>query len=167
MVKIGRKLTIILICSFLAVTVSLAWAATCKFGCCLECNKTGPKPVQTEAKGIVSFQLDETRHELSYKLQVEKLRDAYMAHLHIGASEKEGPIAAWLYPPHNHDASNRLINGEFNGILAEGVIRPEDLKEGITFEDLVNSMKKGRTYVNVHTKKYVRGEIRGQVKYNL
>jgi len=167
MKKLNKKLTFIIFCTFLAATVSLVWASTCKFDCCLECNKTGPQSVQTDAKGDVVFQLNEAKHELSYKLEVEKLQNAYMAHLHIGSTDKEGPIAVWLYPPHNHNAPNRLIEGEFYGIMAEGVIRPEDLNDGITFEDLVKSMKNGKAYVNVHTKKYVRGEIRGQIKYIL
>ena len=167
MLKSGRKLAIALFCFFLTATVSLAWAATCKFGCCLECNKSGPIPVVSDAKGNVVFLLNEVTHEISYSLQVKNLCDAYMAHLHIGSFEKEGPIAVWLYPLHNHDAPNRLIKGEFSGILAEGVIKSEDLKDGITFEDLVNAMKKGKAYVNVHTKKYVRGEIRGQIAYKI
>jgi CHRD domain len=167
MTKLNKKLTFIILCLFLAATVSIVWASICKFGCCLECNKSAPKPVLTDATGKVFFQLDEAKHELSYKLEVEKLRGAYMAHLHIGSTDKEGPIAVWLYPPHNHNAPNRLIEGEFNGILSQGVIRPEDLNDGITFDDLVKSMKNGKAYVNVHTKKYVRGEIRGQITYKI
>jgi hypothetical protein len=70
-------------------------------------------------------------------------------------------MAVWLYP---NNSGTRTIKGEFTGILAKGVIRPGDMEDGVTFEDLIESMRNGRTYVNVHTKNYIPGELRGQVQ---
>jgi hypothetical protein len=70
-------------------------------------------------------------------------------------------MAVWLYPT---NSAKRTIEGEFTGILAKGIIRAGDLEEGITFKDLIESMRNGNTYVNVHSKKYIPGELRGQVQ---
>jgi hypothetical protein len=160
MIKLNRILTIITLSFFIVATA--VWASSiCQFSSGLECNKIGPKPAETSAKGDVFFQLDESRQEITYKLQVEKIKDVYMAHLHIGPSNKQGPMAVWLYP---NNSVTRTIKGEFTGILAKGVIRPGDMEDGVTFEDLIESMRNGRTYVNVHTKNYIPGELRGQVQ---
>lgn len=138
-------------------------AFDCEFTCSLQGNKLGPKPAETRANGNVIFQLDEEKQEIFYKLQVEKIEDVYMAHLHIGPPSKQGSIAVWLYPADDHSSENRTIEGKFSGTLAEGVIKQEDIEEGITFDELIKHMKDNQTYVNVHTRKYIPGEIRGQI----
>lgn len=150
-------------CYLLIVFVSSGQAAHNQFVCDLEVNKVGPKPADTIAEGNVIFILDEDKKELSYKIQVENIQDVYMAHLHLGPSNKEGIIATWLYPKDDHDSPNRTIEGKFTGTLAEGIIRQEDLRHGITFEEITESISNGNAYVNVHTKKFVMGSIRGQV----
>jgi len=159
-----RKVTFILFCSLFIGVVSIGAAADAQFVSPLKCNKLGPKPADTDAEGKVVFHLDESKKELSYKIQVDGVKDAYMAHLHFGPEGKEGHIAAWLYPVDNHDSPDRKIAGEFSGTLTEGVIRPEDLKHGITFDELVETMQSGDAYVSIHTTKYVMGALRGQVQ---
>jgi len=144
-------------------SISSGWAEDCQFSCKLACNKIGPQQVETTAKGEVAFRFDEDKQELTYSLAVENIEDVYMAHLHIGPPDKQGPIAVWLYPSHEHDSMGRCIEGEFGGTLAEGVIRPEDMQQEFTFTDLIQAMRTGQAYVNVHTRKHIPGEIRGQI----
>ena len=147
----------------LIVFVSTGQAAHNQFLCDLSVNKVGPKPANTKANGNVTFLLDEEKKQLSYKILVEDIENVYMVHLHMGPSNKEGIIATWLYPVDDHNSENRAIKGKFTGTLAEGVIMQEDLKHGITFEEIVESLSKGNAYVNVHTEKFIMGAIRGQV----
>jgi len=163
MLKVNRKFAIFICCFFLITIVSSAAAEESMFVCDLAVNKIGPKPADTKAKGSVIFLFDEAKQELTYKLMVEKIEDVYMAHLHIGSPDKQGPMAAWLYPVDDHQAAERIIAGEFNGTLADGVIRPEDLEDGISFEEMMQSLGNGNAYVNVHTKEFYMGAIRGQV----
>lgn len=151
-------------CMLFVGFVSVGAAANSQFVSPLKCNKLGPKPADSEAEGRVVFHLDESKKELAYTIQVDGIKDAYMAHLHFGPEGKEGHIAAWLYPAENHDSPDRKIAGEFIGTLAEGVIRPKDLKHGITFAELVETMHNGDAYVSIHTTKYVMGALRGQVQ---
>jgi hypothetical protein len=161
---VNRQIVIVMFCIFLITLVSGALAADNMFVCDLAKCKIGPKPSDTDATGNVVFYLDKNKNELSYKLMVEKIKDTYMAHLHLGSSDKEGIIAAWLYPSQDHGYGKRIIEGEYSGILADGVIRQEDLENGITFEQLIESLRAGNAYVNVHTQKFVMGAIRGQVE---
>jgi len=164
MFKVNMKNIIILSAIFFISLISAGAAGECQFSCNLSCNQIGPHPADTDAKGTITFQLDESRQEITYKLNLQDIEDVYMAHLHIGPSNKQGPIAVWLYPLHDHDNAQRCIEGEFNGTLAEGAIRPENLDEGIDFNELIKAMRDGNAYVNVHTKNYIPGEIRGQVQ---
>lgn len=134
-----------------------------QFVCDLIVSKVGPKPANTLAKGNVIFFVDKDNKELLYKIQVKDIQDVYMTHLHMGPANKEGIIAAWLYPVGDHDSENRTIEGKFTGVLAEGTLKQEDIRHGITFEELIESLSNGHAYVNVHTKKFVMGAIRGQV----
>lgn len=86
-----------------------------------------------------------------------------MAHIHIAPAGQEGPVAVWLYPSHPPAA---MKNGEFTGVLARGSITAADLQgplKGKTIADLVDDIKAGNAYVNVHTKANPGGEIRGQI----
>ena len=161
---VNRQIIIFMFCIFLITSVSEALAADNIFVCDLAKSKIGPKPSDSDATGNVVFYLDENKNELSYKLMVEKIKDTYMAHLHIGPSDKEGILAAWLNPFQDDGYEKRIIEGEYSGTLADGVIKREDLENGITFEELIESLRNGNAYVNVHTTKFVMGAIRGQVQ---
>ena len=167
MFKTNKKYILFLLCFLLIGFISIVSAEECQFICKLDCNKIGPKPVDSKARGEITFQLNENKQELIYNLEVEEINDVYMAHIHIGPNDKQGPIAVWLYPLKNQNNAQRCIEGEFSGTLANGTIKPEDIKEGITFNDLIEAMRNGNAYVNVHSKKFVPGEIRGQVHPNI
>jgi hypothetical protein len=159
---IGTTISLVLGFVFF-VFVTSGNAAHDQFVCDLKVNKVGPKPANTSAHGNVIFDLDKDKKELSYKIQVADIEDVYMVHVHMGPSGKEGIIATWLYPVGDHNSENRTIEGKFNGTIAEGVIKKEDIMHGITFEELIESLKNGNAYVSVHTEKFVMGAIRGQV----
>ena len=57
--------------------------------------------------------------------------------------------------------------GKFSGTLSEGTITEKDLAgdlQGKTMNDLVQMIKSGDAYVNVHTDAHPDGKIRGQLK---
>ena len=94
---------------------------------------------------------------------VNKIESINMAHLHIGSSGEQGTLAAWLYPLEDHSQAKPIKKRKFDGILAEGIIKSDDLENGVTFEHLIASMRNDDAYVNIHTREYLAGEIRGQV----
>lgn len=120
--------------------------------------------VETTAQGQAKFQLNKAGGALRYKLVVANIENVLMAHIHLGTRDENGPVVVWLYP--EDGPPPQLIEGRFDGVLAEDVITEEDLVgplAGETFDNLIAAMRAGETYVNVHTTTHRPGEIRGQI----
>jgi len=120
----------------------------------------------SKATGQAVFKLNKAGDELYYRLSVAHLEDVRMAHIHLAPAGQNGPVVVWLYPA---DPPPVLIPGFFSGILQEGVITADDLVgvlAGSELSDLIDLMKEGSTYVNVHTVEFAGGEIRGQISAN-
>lgn len=122
-------------------------------------------PVETNAQGQATFQLNETGDELSYKLIVANIEDVFMTHIHLAGPGENEPVAVWLYP--EGGPPPQPIDGRFNGVLAEGTITADDLVgplDGQSLDNLVEEIRDDNTYVNVHTVENRLGEIRGQIR---
>jgi len=120
-------------------------------------------PVDTRARGVATFKLSNDGTELSYRLNVANIENVLMAHIHLGDTDENGPVVAWLYPS---APPPQLIEGRTQGVLATGTITSADLVgplAGMTLDDLLAAMSAGGTYVNVHTTQNPGGEIRGQI----
>lgn len=121
-------------------------------------------PVETDARGLATFQLSRDGTELSYRLNVANIENVTQAHIHRAPAGQNGGVVAWLYPD---GPPAQLIEGRSDGTLATGVITDADLVgslEGQTVADLVDEISAGNAYVNVHTSQYPGGEIRGQLR---
>ena len=96
---------------------------------------------------------------ISYELDVKGIVDVSAAHIHLGAKGSEGSVIVPLF-------TGPIKTGSFSGVLAQGSITGTDLTgpmSGKTISDLLADMQAGNTYVNVHTKAFPNGEIRGQI----
>jgi len=123
-----------------------------------------PAGVDTLAQGQAIFKLNAAGTELYYKLIVANIEDVLMSHIHLGAADENGPIAVWLYPD---GPPPQLIPGRFDGVLAEGVITDASIVAGVpitSLADLVDVIRAGGAYVNVHTTANPGGEVRGQIQ---
>ncbi|MFH5832767.1 CHRD domain-containing protein [Halalkalibaculum sp. DA3122] len=121
-------------------------------------------PVETDAQGQAIFQVSKDGSSIDYKLIVANIENVLMAHIHNAPSGQNGGVVVWLYP---QAPPPQLIEGQTQGILAEGTITADELVgslEGQTLDALISEMKAGNTYVNVHTTQNPPGEIRGQIK---
>jgi acyl dehydratase len=119
-------------------------------------GRSGPNEVParaTAAGGSAGFTLDGDR--VFFSVEVSQLDNVTMAHIHSGAAGTNGPIRVFLYGP--------TPATSFNGRLAEGSFTAADVT-GVTFETLLEQMRTGQAYVNVHTTLYPGGEIRGQTE---
>lgn len=123
-----------------------------------------PNPTDTQAQGQAIFQLSEDGTKLHYKLIAANIENVFMAHIHFAPVGQNGPIVVWVYgsPPAGPDED--LIQGRFDGVLAEGVITADDVTNpDFDFDSLIDAIRSGNTYVNVHTLQNPPGEIRGQI----
>jgi len=55
------------------------------------------------------------------------------------------------------------ITGTTNGVLASGAMQASAIIGGESFATLVDKIRNGNAYVNVHTMANAAGEIRGQL----
>jgi len=153
---------VILIVTLLIATTP-ALAARQNFIATLSGGQEVPS-VDTNARGVAIFQLNEDGTELKYKLIASNIEDVLMSHIHLAPDGVNGPIVAWLYPD---SPPPELVPGKTNGILAEGIIAAEDLVgplAGQSLNDLLIALDSGGAYVNVHTLAVPSGEIRGQIR---
>ena len=83
-------------------------------------------------------------------------------HIHSGKPGQTGDPVAGLFNPFMSEPPTGLVNGQ----LTKGTITSTDLVgslAGKQISDLVNLIKSGSAYVNVHTSNNQNGEIRGQI----
>jgi hypothetical protein len=123
------------------------------------------------AQGQAVFHLSEDGTQLDYKLIAANIDNVVFAHIHVAPVGVNGPVVAFLFGP------VPAGGGRSSGVLAEGTITAADLLGPLAGQDLsalVDAMRAGNTYVNIHTDDGVApagtgpgdlpaGEIRGQI----
>jgi hypothetical protein len=118
----------------------------------------------TDARGRITIR---SFRSLRYNLHVSNLLNAFAAHIHCGEVGEAGPIGVTLFQmsafqdPPLPDSAITL-----NGTLAHGKIEAPDPGNAcgwIDLDDVVDALRSGDTYVNIHTLQSPPGEIRGQI----
>ena len=115
-------------------------------------------PKTTEATGTAFFFYH--GKSMHYEVDVTNINNVISAHIHQGKIGINGPVVVVLF----NSESKPL--GMVHGPLAQGNFTAADLKgplAGKQLFDLVNMIKNGDAYVNVHTTQNPEGEIRGQL----
>ena len=130
-------------------------------------NELPSGSVESQAQGQAIFTLSKDGTTIYYKLIVANIEDVTMAHIHCGAVDQSGAPLVWLYGPGAEVTSE-------NGVLVEGEITSDDFiarADGAScpggspdFANLIERIRNGTSYVNVHTKAHGGGEIRGQIE---
>ena len=85
--------------------------------------------------------------------------DVTQAHIHEGAIHNNVPNVAVLFGP--RDKENRT--GPVNGLLQQGTLMTDDLKEKKTLTAVFQAMRADGAYFNVPTEANPKGEVRGQI----
>ena len=161
MKKIGQRVATVVGCMLLFTCIASAQGT--KFEAKLS-GKNQTPAIETPAHGTATFQLSADGKSLSYRLYVADIENVSMAHIHMAAAGQEGPVVAWLYPSKPPAVVKK---GKFTGVLARGTLTEANLAgplAGKSIADLVDQIKAGKAYVNVHTEKHPEGEIRGQIE---
>lgn len=121
--------------------------------------------VATKAFGFAVTALRKKGTSLQYAAIFRRLRNITMAHLHLGGPGENGPVVASLLP---QDLSKLSLRQQRRlRFRISGALRSADLVgplSGQPLDALVQEIKRGNVYVNVHTKQNPGGELRGQLK---
>ena len=142
-------------------------------------GKNETPAVETSAQGQATFELSPDGKSLKYTLSVNDAADVTMAHIHLGEPGQAGKPVAPLYPEKMSSMSSKssdktagasddkMAMGTGMTCIAQGTITASKLVgsfQGKSIQDLVEAIRAGKTYVNVHTKAHPDGEIRGPIE---
>jgi hypothetical protein len=133
---------------------------------------------ESRARGNAVFQLSRNAETMSFRLIVANIENVTMAHIHLGASGANGPPIVWLYPSVDARAPAPSGGGRTQGVIGTGEFAATDFVgplAGATMAELVEVLRAGNAYVNVHTNDgadpsntgpgdFPGGEIRGQIR---
>jgi glucose/arabinose dehydrogenase len=130
------------------------------FGAALTGEQEVP-PVETEGSASAVFTVNGDG-TLSYELRATgPIVGARQAHIHLGAQGQNGPVVAFLYGPTDGE------DFEAGDLIASGALDDDAIIERGSFTpsvaNLLERMRQGRTYVNVHTIAHPSGEARGHI----
>jgi hypothetical protein len=119
-------------------------------------------PVVSNATGRATFLIFDHDTKIRFTIFSRGLGRITGSHIHIGARGSNGPVSVFLFP------SNAGTNGEgwsVSGTLtaADLIPTPTSKPPVATFADLLNAIRTGNTYCNIHTTIHPAGEIRGQL----
>ena len=111
-------------------------------------------PTTSAATGTATFVLNGDA-TVQYRIEVHSITSVTGAHIHSGGPTATGPVRVTLF--------SGPTSGAIDGELAQGTFDASDVV-GISFDTLLDEMRDGMAYVNVHTTANPNGEIRGQVR---
>ena len=136
-------------------------------------------PTNTQAQGQAIFRVNADGSAVDFRLIASNIDNVNQAHIHCGRPGQNGPVRMWLYPVIGPTGTPTApAGGPQNGVLASGTFDPRPVICPATAVGenmpLLDAMRAGLTYVNVHTSDGVDpantgpgdfpgGEIRGQL----
>jgi hypothetical protein len=111
-------------------------------------------PGSSPATGTTTFDFDGDS-SVAFSVDLRSITAVTAVHVHSGASGATGPQRVELFAG--------PATGPTEGQLTQGTFGPGDV-EGISLDDLLDEMRNGNAYVDVHTVANPDGEIRGQIR---
>jgi hypothetical protein len=130
-----------------------------------------PMSLSTPANGEFKARVSRFSERIEYRLSYRDFEtDVTQAHIHFGARATNGGIVVFLCsnlpnPPAGTPACP-LRGGSVSGELGPEDVGAGAAAQGITtgeFDELVDAIRAGVTYANVHSMARPPGEIRGQL----
>lgn len=118
--------------------------------------------VLTDGNGTFKAKISEQRIDYTLSYQDIEGGGILFAHIHIGQRLANGNVAAFLCggggkppcPPSPATVTGTITPADVVAVPTQGVL---------TFDDLVEAIRAGITYANVHSMRSPAGEIRGQI----
>jgi hypothetical protein len=166
-----RKL-LILGTTFLGLSLSIAVAQAADFVAASLSGGNEVPPNASKGRGTATFDLSADGTRIEYQLSVANIDNVTMSHIHMAPAGVNGSIVVFLFGP------VAAGGGSSNGVIAKGTITADNLIGpllGQPLSDLIDAMRTGNAYVNVHTNDGVDppntgpgdiqgGEIRAQIR---
>ncbi|HEU5296860.1 MAG TPA: CHRD domain-containing protein [Burkholderiaceae bacterium] len=129
--------------------------------------------VSSTASGRFKAEIDERANSISYQLSYSGLQgDVRQAHIHLGQKSVNGGIMVFLCQTSFNPDPTGLApacpqSGTVHGVIQAANIIGGAAPQGIDpmeFAEVIAAIRGGVAYVNVHSSKFLGGEIRGQLR---
>jgi hypothetical protein len=159
-------LTLLIICYGLIGSTSVFAPSTegSIFETVLDGKQVSP-PVNTTGSGNASLfykhDVSELNNFLLYNISVSNIDDVTRVHLHQGTYGVNGTLSNNLTILPNYEKTGILSNGNIsnnNSFQYELSGKAKDV-----IDIIMKYLRSGEMYIDIHTKKYPEGEIRGQI----
>ena len=141
--------------------------------------KEAAAPVSTTGTGTFEATISKDETEVQYVLTFDNLEgDVLQAHIHIGHPQNQGGIVLWLCetagvqspvattPDCTEADPGNLRAGRVSGTLTAADVRAQT-GNGIAgpadWSEVLDLIRAGVTYANVHSSKFPGGEVRSQL----
>ena len=131
-----------------------------------------PLALSTTGHGEFRAKISDKTQEIAYELSYADLQGTVtQAHIHLGSKNQAGGISVFLCTNLGNGPAGTQACPAAPATIS-GIIRPADVigpaGQGITagqFDELLQAIRAGATYVNVHSTLYPGGEIRSQIDH--
>jgi hypothetical protein len=127
--------------------------------------------VSSPAEGHFSAEIDTVNDEITYEMTFSGLQaPVTQSHIHFAQRNVNGAIVVWLCGTATNPGPAGTQTCPQSGTIS-GVIHGSDIQtvpsQGIAtgeFDELVNAIRNGLAYANIHTMQSPGGEMRGQLQ---
>ena len=117
---------------------------------------------KSNSTGTAKFLVNKNNSQISYWINVTGIKQINQAHVHNGTTGQDGDIVVSLLSNSKSAKGNATPPKiGFNGNITKGDLRGP--MQGKDISDLITLMGNGSAYVNIHTDKYPKGAIRGEI----
>jgi hypothetical protein len=118
---------------------------------------TGANTVPPTGSGSAgSASLELTGSSMQFTIQLSAIEGVTGAHLHSAGTTGTGPVRVTLFSDSG--------TGPINGVLISDSFAAGDVVGGMSFDELVEQMRTGQIYLDVHTLQFPDGAVRAQVQ---
>lgn len=136
-----------------------AQAQTVRLTAVLSGGNEAPAAILTGATGTAEVFVNLATKDVNYTIQIFNIPSGTTAgHFHVGSAGVAGPVVVDLAPPRN--ISNDYV---LTGTATAASLRPNAERGIRDWDDFIQSLVGGQTYLNIHTAVNPGGEIRGQL----
>jgi hypothetical protein len=117
---------------------------------------------KSNSTGTAKFLVNDNNLQISYWINVTGIKKINQAHVHNGTTGQNGDIVVSLLSNSKSAKGNATPPKiGFNGNITKSDLRGP--MQGKEISDLITLMGNGSAYVNIHTDKFPKGAIRGQI----
>jgi hypothetical protein len=170
MIQNNKFFIILLFTSVLSVgSVSILWnTVKAQEGQSFSATLSGKDevpPTESNSTGTAKFQVSQNKDndsQVSFWVNITGIKKVNQAHIHNGTAGQNGDIVATLSKGKSAKGGDSPPQIGFSGNITKGEL--EGPLKGKEISDLVKLMSDGASYANVHTDKYTKGAIRGQIE---